>query len=57
MVASAYHGETGRFMEVYTNEPGMQFYSGNFWMALCLQRWRDLWSTFWILFGNTTFSK
>lgn len=30
MVASAYHGETGRFMEVYTNEPGMQFYSGNF---------------------------
>ena len=30
MVASAHHGKTGRFLEVYTNEPGMQFYSGNF---------------------------
>jgi len=30
MVASAYHKKTGRFMEVYTNEPGIQFYSGNF---------------------------
>ncbi|WP_235299406.1 aldose epimerase family protein [Portibacter marinus] len=29
-VASAYHEETGRFLEVITNEPGIQFYTGNF---------------------------
>jgi aldose 1-epimerase len=28
--ASAYHPESGRMMEVHTNEPGIQFYSGNF---------------------------
>ena len=28
--ASALHPESGRFMEVFTNEPGMQFYTGNF---------------------------
>lgn len=28
--ASAYHPETGRLLEVHTNEPGIQFYSGNF---------------------------
>ena len=28
--ASAYHPESGRYMEVYTNEPGLQFYTGNF---------------------------
>lgn len=28
--ASAYHPESGRFMEVFTNEPGLQFYTGNF---------------------------
>ena len=30
MVASLYHEPSGRFMEVYTTEPGIQFYSGNF---------------------------
>jgi aldose 1-epimerase len=30
MVASLYHRPSGRFMEVYTTEPGIQFYSGNF---------------------------
>ena len=30
LAASAYHEKTGRFMEVYTNEPAIQFYSGNF---------------------------
>ena len=30
MVASLYHKPSGRFMEVYTTEPGIQFYSGNF---------------------------
>ncbi|MCR9227864.1 MAG: galactose mutarotase [Flavobacteriaceae bacterium] len=30
LAASAHHPETGRFLEVYTNEPGIQFYSGNF---------------------------
>ncbi|GLU43926.1 aldose epimerase family protein [Allomuricauda sp. NBRC 101325] len=30
LIGSAYHGETGRFMEVFTDEPGVQFYSGNF---------------------------
>lgn len=29
-VASLYHRPSGRFMEVYTTEPGIQFYSGNF---------------------------
>lgn len=29
-VASAYEPESGRFMEIRTTEPGMQFYSGNF---------------------------
>lgn len=28
--ASAYHPGSGRLMEVYTNEPGIQFYTGNF---------------------------
>lgn len=28
--ASAYHPETGRMLEIYTDEPGIQFYSGNF---------------------------
>ncbi len=28
--ASAYHAESGRLMEVYTDEPGMQLYTGNF---------------------------
>ena len=29
-VASAYHPETGRNLEVLTDEPGIQFYTGNF---------------------------
>ena len=28
--ASVYEKESGRFMSVYTDQPGMQFYSGNF---------------------------
>lgn len=28
--ASAYDPESGRFLEVFTDKPGMQFYSGNF---------------------------
>lgn len=28
--ASAYHKESGRMLEVFTTEPGIQFYSGNF---------------------------
>jgi len=28
--ASAYHQASGRLLEVFTNEPGIQFYSGNF---------------------------
>jgi aldose 1-epimerase len=30
MIGSLYHAPSGRFMEVYTTEPGIQFYSGNF---------------------------
>ena len=30
LVASLYHQPSGRFMEVRTTEPGIQFYSGNF---------------------------
>ena len=30
MIASLYHPASGRYMEVYTTEPGIQFYSGNF---------------------------
>lgn len=30
LAASAYESFTGRFMEVWTTEPGMQFYTGNF---------------------------
>nr|WP_297785414.1 aldose epimerase family protein [uncultured Allomuricauda sp.] len=30
LAATVHHPKSGRFMEVYTNEPGMQFYSGNF---------------------------
>ena len=29
-VASAYHRQSGRFMEVFTTEPGMQLYTGNY---------------------------
>jgi len=30
LAATLYEGRTGRLMEVYTTEPGIQFYSGNF---------------------------
>lgn len=30
LVATLYHPASGRFMEVYTTQPGIQFYSGNF---------------------------
>jgi len=30
LAATLYHAASGRFMEVYTTEPGVQFYSGNF---------------------------
>lgn len=30
LAASAYEPNTGRFMEVFTTEPGIQFYTGNF---------------------------
>lgn len=30
MVATVYHPGSGRYMEVYTTEPGIQFYTGNF---------------------------
>ena len=30
LAASAYHGKSGRFLQVYTSEPGIQFYTGNF---------------------------
>ncbi|MEH6406639.1 MAG: aldose epimerase family protein [Leeuwenhoekiella sp.] len=30
LAASAYDPESGRFLEVYTDEPGIQFYTGNF---------------------------
>ena len=29
-IATLYHAASGRFMEVFTTEPGIQFYSGNF---------------------------
>jgi aldose 1-epimerase len=29
-VASLHHPKSGRFMEIMTSEPGLQFYSGNF---------------------------
>ncbi len=29
-IAALYHGASGRYMYVYTTEPGIQFYSGNF---------------------------
>ena len=30
LAASAYESSTGRYMEVWTTEPGMQFYTGNY---------------------------
>lgn len=30
LAATVYHAASGRFMEVFTTEPGIQFYSGNF---------------------------
>lgn len=30
IAANLYHPKSGRFMEVWTTEPGLQFYSGNF---------------------------
>lgn len=30
LAATLYHPASGRYMEVYTTEPGIQFYSGNF---------------------------
>ncbi|MEO5582264.1 MAG: hypothetical protein ABIR66_06210 [Saprospiraceae bacterium] len=30
LIASVYHAGSGRLMSVYTSEPGVQFYTGNF---------------------------
>lgn len=30
LIGSVYHPASGRYMEVYTTEPGIQFYTGNF---------------------------
>ena len=30
LAATVYHPGSGRYMEVFTTEPGIQFYSGNF---------------------------
>lgn len=30
LAATAYHPESGRLLEIYTDEPGIQFYTGNF---------------------------
>ena len=30
MIGSVYHAASGRYMEVFTTQPGIQFYSGNF---------------------------
>lgn len=30
LIAAVYHPSSGRYMEVYTTEPGIQFYTGNF---------------------------
>lgn len=30
LIGSLYHAGSGRYMEVYTTEPGIQFYTGNF---------------------------
>ena len=30
LIGSVYHAGTGRYMEIFTTEPGIQFYSGNF---------------------------
>ncbi|UOB16501.1 aldose epimerase family protein [Abyssalbus ytuae] len=30
LAATVYHPETGRLLEIFTTEPGIQFYSGNF---------------------------
>src|SRR5688572_8151209 len=30
LIGTVYHAPSGRFMEVFTTEPGIQFYSGNF---------------------------
>jgi aldose 1-epimerase len=30
LIAAVYHPASGRYMEVYTTEPGIQFYTGNF---------------------------
>ena len=30
LIATLYHPASGRFMEVYTTQPGVQFYTGNF---------------------------
>lgn len=30
LTSTAYHPESGRFLEIYSDEPGIQFYTGNF---------------------------
>jgi len=30
LIASAYHNDSGRLMEVFSDQPGLQFYTGNF---------------------------
>ncbi len=36
--ASAHHPGTGRLLEIHTNEPGIQFYSGNFLDSTLIQK-------------------
>ena len=36
LIASAYHNDSGRLMEVYSDQPGLQFYTGHF-LGFCLE--------------------
>ncbi|MGB3775486.1 MAG: galactose-1-epimerase, partial [Leeuwenhoekiella sp.] len=40
-VATAYHEASGRFMEVMTDEPAIQFYTGNFLDGTLPQRGKN----------------
>ena len=57
-IATVYDSSSGRFMEVFTTAPGLQFYSGNFLDGTFnkYNKWRKICTTCSTLPGNTTLS-
>ena len=56
-MAEALDEEQGIKMEVYSDLPGLQFYTGNTMKSTKGKGGSDLWKRMWILHGTTLFPK